>query len=143
MRISGVSNNIYCYKTNRSKLNCGDKFEVKNMNMETNNQTDIYGKLKQKYDIRNATFDEVKEIAEKLHEAGEISEFQYANLILDRSRISVPEHEKKFLIDRYHGGRQDWIEIYEDQAKTCLSYGDMNSYNKNIDIIKALKKCEQ
>ncbi|MCT4618786.1 MAG: hypothetical protein N4A62_05295 [Marinisporobacter sp.] len=151
MKIFEANSNVYycrVKKNNMFKLEnkVEDKFEMNNIDTITANNKDdvvVAKDLTKKYNVRNSTFEEIKEIANKLYENDEISLRLYSIMVLDESKLPIPENEKKFLLNRYHGSKQDWIEIYENHAKMCARRGDMNSYNQNIRVIKLLKQIEK
>ena len=141
--VSGVNNsNDYYYKArNKGELNNNYKVEGDDISKATDNKkSDIWEKLGSKYDVRNATFDEVCEIFHELYEAKEISISELAMSTLDLSRL--PNLKDTSPIARLYRGKSDWINAFEGKAREQLSYGNMTAYHSLIRVSQCLKNIE-
>ncbi|MTI57724.1 hypothetical protein [Geosporobacter ferrireducens] len=146
MRIRGVNSNyLYSYQPiQNDKVKKEGDFQINNIEKSSkiNESNDVYKELSGKYDIRNVTFKELTEITDKLFEAVEITLFEHSLLTLDLSKLPVPDGmDNTYLLNKYSDThKQDWIAIFEDSAKTCWAHGDINSYSKDMNIVKVLNR---
>ncbi len=143
MIVSGVNNSsAYYYGTqNKGELNNSYKVEGGKIYKTTENKkNDIWGKLGKKYDVRNATFDEICEICGELYKAKEISNFDLAMNTLDKSRL--PNLKDTSPIAKLYRGKNDWIKAFEGKAQKQLSYGNMTAYHSLMKLSQCLRNIE-
>ena len=158
MNISGIGNNQpYSYaKVSPKSIN---KAFVNSL--ATQNKTDadqkqepsnIWGELSKKYDVRNATFDDICKIADELYNAGQIPLLEKAIMTFDKDRDlrdMKAEHIKGvtastlYLTPTNSNGRRDWIAEYE--AKLKQSYTSSKPSTSRLiyqDILQILKRLD-
>ncbi|MBS4539567.1 hypothetical protein GOQ27_13920 [Clostridium sp. D2Q-11] len=143
MRVSGVNNlNSYYLKPNTTKIvDNNDNFEVKNIShLETDKNDDIWKRLGEKYDVTNATFEEICEIGKELYKAKEITLLELGHLTLDLSRL--PGVKENSFIYQFYKGRKNWIEAFKDRAKNQLSFGNMSAYHDFMKCAQYLRRIE-
>lgn len=116
--------------------------EKKNTDQVDNNSEDIWQKLAKKYNIRNATFDELCDMSKKLYEAGQISLFHHAILTFNPSKSPQPIKPNRCLTGADDDGKRDWIAEYEARAAKDLKVGNMMGYMVNKDIIRILERLQ-
>lgn len=144
MNVSRISNsaNYYFKPDTKKSVDNNDNFEVKNISqLKTENTNDIWKKLKEKYDVTDATFGEICEISKELYKAKEISLLELGHLTLDLSKL--PGVEENSFISKFYKGRKNWIEAFEDRAKNQLSLGNMSGYHSYMKSAQYLKKIEK
>ena len=117
------------------------------------NTTNIYEELSTKYDVRNATFEDIVEISKALHAAGEISFKEVATLTFDYERATkyikqnapspVATNFSMFETDANNQGQRDWIAEFVARTKKDLYYGNMIGHQNKQKIVDILKKLEQ
>ena len=113
----------------------------------------IFEELASKYDIRNATFEEVKEIGHALYEAGEMTVKQLMMLTFDYDRATqsikmatngqASPNFTMYETAANADGKRDWIAEFTARAAKDRQYGNLVGYaNKNeiISILQLLKK---
>lgn len=105
------------------------------------NPSDIWKKLAEKYDVRNASFDEIKEISRQLYNEGQITGFECAMLTFDPSESPQALNSNIFLTQVDADDRRDWIAEYETRLSRDMGVGDQQSYKINqrtLEILKSL-----
>lgn len=121
--------------------------------LETNKMDEsIYDDIANKYDVRNATFEELKEIAQELYGAGAITGKDVATLTFDYNRATqyiqqavglVSSNFSLYETNEDIAGRRDWIAEYEARAAKDRQYGNLiGNANKNkiISILQLLER---
>lgn len=111
---------------------------------------DVYEELSGKYDIRNATFGEVTEIADALYKAGEISLGELAALTFDYDRATnymkqaagMPASAEFSMYKSTANGsnQRDWIAEIEARASDHFKYGNLVGYQLNSKLLAILQK---
>ena len=112
-----------------------DPINVSKPNEKDHNE--IGRDLGKKVDVRNATFEEMCEVAKALYEAGEISGMTYSVMTLDTTKHS--SIGSVFLTPEI-GGKRDWIAEYT--ARASITIGHMESYTMNQNILNILFRLE-
>ena len=113
----------------------------------------IYSELANDYDIRNATFDEVKEIAHKLYEAGAIKVKDLMTLTFDYGRatqdikaaangLASPNFSMYETIADA-AGKRDWLAEFEARAAKDWQYGNLIGHANKTKIIQILQLIER
>lgn len=112
----------------------------------------VYKGLSSKYDVRNATFEEIVEISNALHAAGEISLQEHGVLTFDFGRAT--EYLKRNApgyvspqFDMYEtsvnsNGQRDWITEFEARASSHFKYGNLVGYQTNSKIHLIMQKLD-
>ncbi|SOC06558.1 hypothetical protein SAMN05880501_104309 [Ureibacillus xyleni] len=145
----------------RKEANFDDVLARTNVEINTTNfaSSDIYGELSKNYNVRNATFDEIVQIANALYEAGEISGKEVALMTFDFDRAKRDLIHNAGHIIRENGiqissdfslyetsanelGQRDWIAEFEARASKSFKYGDLISYQNNNKIVSILQKLQ-
>lgn len=115
----------------------------------------IYNYLKEKYDIRNATFEEIQEIAQQLYSAGVITGKEHFSLIFDYDRATqhIKEIAKRYVevspdfsmtaTKTGAFGRRDWIAEFEGRAAKQRKLGNLIGSESNIKIARILRLLER
>lgn len=121
--------------------------------------SNVYEELTKKYNVRNATFDEIVQIANALYEAGEISGKEVSMMTFDSERAKRDLIHHAGHIIRANGmqispdfslyetsanefGQRDWIAEFEARASKSFKYGDLISYQNNTKIASILQKLQ-
>lgn len=121
--------------------------------------SNVYKELAKNYNVHNATFDEIVQIANSLYEAGEISGKDVAVMTFDYERAKRDLIQHAVHIIRANGmqissdfslyetkanefGQRDWIAEFEARASKSFKYGDFISYQNNTKIVSILQKLE-
>lgn len=149
-------------KANHAKQQARDQqlllehvFESKHLTdakLSTEATTNIFNTLKNEVDIRNATFDEVKVISQKLYEAGKITGGQLALLTFDYDRAmadisraagyATPQ-ASGYLTPADAFGKRDWIAEWAARAKQDQKTGYWLGFitkTKLVDILQMLDR---
>ncbi|MEK3934438.1 hypothetical protein MKY41_03890 [Sporosarcina sp. FSL W7-1349] len=117
--------------------------------------TDVSKDLSGKYDIRNATFSEMTEIAKALHKAEEISFRTLATLTFDYDRatnnikraaqaagMKVSADFSMYQTPADGNGRRDWIAEIGARAASDFKYGNLAGYQNNSRILEVLQRLD-
>lgn len=160
MNIQSVSSNqlnSYYSRTNNTKVESVGartfsaelKEKAQDVTPTKNGSSAIWGELSSKYDVRNATFDEIEKTSIALYEAGEIS---FTELSLITAPYAAERHLKENVphllspnFSMYHTaadeyGRRDWIAEFESIASSSFKYGDLIGFQNNTKVYKSLQK---
>lgn len=109
----------------------------------------IYKEISSKYDVRNATFEEIVELSKALYEVGEISLAEHATLTFDYDRATdnlkrhapgVPSNFNMYETSADHNGRRDWIAEFEARASKSFQFGHLIGYQSNTKIVELLER---
>lgn len=112
----------------------------------------IYSDLAAKYDVRNATFDELKEIAQELYGAGAITGKDVATLTFDYNRATkyiqqaagfVFPNFSMYETNEETTGHRDWIAEFEARAAKDRQYGNFIGNANKTRIISILQFLER
>lgn len=90
--------------------------EKAEMEHKTEYSSNIWEELAKEHNIRNASFEELHDIAFKLYDTGEISFFDLGVLIFDPSKSPQKVRPNLFLTKANPDGKRDWIAEYEARA---------------------------
>lgn len=129
-------------------------FPVKNIAEKHEENPPInYEELAQQYDVRNATFEEIKEISNALYQAGEISMKEHMILTFDfgRATADIRRNAPGYVstdFDMYktpanENGQRDWIAEIKARAADHFKYGNIIGYETNSKILAVLQKMER
>lgn len=162
MQVTSVQNNpldyTYTAYTQKNEKKFSDEVNVLSNDGQKNEITppSIYEELKEKYDIQNTTFESMKDIANSLYQAGEISGKDVALITFDRGRaardiarvakqqsISVAPDFSLYETKANADGQRDWIAEFVARAKKALKYGDLISYNNDQHVLSVLEKLQK
>ncbi|GLC88761.1 hypothetical protein [Lysinibacillus piscis] len=115
----------------------------------------VWEELSQTYDVRNATFDEMKEIANSLHKAGAISLKELMSLTFDYGRATdyikqaaqlssmpVAKNFSMYETNADKFGQRDWIAEFSARATKDLQYGNLVGHSTKTKILNILKQLE-
>ena len=111
----------------------------------------VYKDLSRKYDVRNATFEEIVEISNVLYEAGEITltehtlitfDYERATNYLKRNTPGVPANFNMHETSANSNGQRDWIAEFGARASSHFKYGNLVGYQTNSKIIAILQKLD-
>lgn len=113
----------------------------------------IYSELANDYDIRNATFDEVKKIANKLYDAGAIKvtdlmilTFDYGRATQDIKAAANGQASPNFSMYETAAdaaGKRDWLAEFEARAAKDRQYGNLIGHANKTKIIQILQLLER
>lgn len=113
----------------------------------------IYNELANDYDIRNATFDEVKEIGQKLYDAGAIKVKDLMTLTFDYGRATqyikaAANGQASANFSMYETaadafGKRDWLAEFEARAAKDWQYGHFIGHANKTNIIQLLQLMER
>ncbi|NLW92273.1 MAG: hypothetical protein GXY34_11830 [Syntrophomonadaceae bacterium] len=109
---------------------------------------DVWQELKEEYDIRHCTFQDLCDISLKLYKEGEISFFEHLKLTFDWEKAAN-------FFRRYPGattdlnrtpadaeGNRDWIAEFNAKASFNMKFGDMDNYVRDTKLAKILSRLE-
>lgn len=121
--------------------------------LETNEVDEsIYSDLANKYDVRNATFEELKQMAQELYGAGAITGKDVATLTFDYNRATqyiqqaaglVSSNFSMYETNEDIAGRRDWIAEFEARAAKDRQYGNFIGNANKTKIISILQLLER
>lgn len=120
------------------------------------NSPNIVEELSSKYDVRKATFEEVKEISKEiskaLYEAGEISTQEHLFLTFDYGKatndleknapIPVSANFDMYETSSNSNGERDWIAEFEVRKSKDFKYGNLIGYQIKTKILNVLQKLD-
>lgn len=104
------------------------------------NPSDVWKELAEKFNVQNASFDDIKDISMQLYNAGQITGFECAILNFDPSGSLQPNKSNQFLTPADTNGKRDWISEYEARSAQNLETGNLQSYKNNQRTLEILKK---
>lgn len=122
--------------------------------LETNEVDEaIYNDIANKYDVGNITFEELKEVAQELYEAGAITLKEVATMTFDYNRatqsikqavngITAPDFTM-YETSADTSGRRDWIAEFEARAAKDRQYGNFIGNANKTKIISVLQLLER
>ncbi|MBU1616097.1 hypothetical protein KJ693_12420 [bacterium] len=103
----------------------------------------VLDELAQKYDVRNATLDEIGEIGVKLFNVGIISMTEFCGMGFDPDHFGeCPMLQHTFFTTSADSnGRRDWVTEYEKRAERSLKeYNSIENYISDTGVAKVLKE---
>jgi len=104
------------------------------------NPSDVWKELAEKFNVQNASFDDIKDISMQLYNAGQINGFECAMLAFDPSESPQSIKPNLFLTQADTNGKRDWISEYEARSAQNLEMGNLQSYKNNQRTLEILKK---
>lgn len=126
--------------------------KTQNTSVMEKNMSNIWEELSEKYDVTNATFDELNEISIALYEAGEISLKEHAILIFDFDRgteslkreiSGVSPNFTMHATQAEDSGKRNWIEEFQARAVRTLGYGNLIGHHTNLNLVGILQRLER
>lgn len=109
-------------------------------NDKSNNCSDVWEKLSEKFNIGNASFNDIKYVSSELYKAGQISLLDHGILTFDPSESPQRIKPNIFLTQSDSNARMDWIAEYEARANKDLNIGNTTGYLNNKRILNILKQ---
>ena len=113
----------------------------------------IFDELADKYDIRNATFEDVKEIGHAVYEAGVMTIKQLMILTFDYDRATqyikmttngqASPNFTMYETASTADGKRDWIAEFTARATKDRQYGNLVGYANKNEIISILQLLEK
>ncbi len=116
--------------------------EKKNAEYVVNENPEIWEELREEYDVRNSSFDELCDMSMRLYLAGQITLFEHAVLIFDPSKFSQPAGFNFCLTEANTEGKRDWIAEYEARAARDFKLGNMLGYKVKKNILGILERLQ-
>ncbi|MFF5994936.1 hypothetical protein AAGS61_09285 [Lysinibacillus sp. KU-BSD001] len=114
---------------------------------------EVYKKLSTQYNVRNATFEEIVDIAHALYEADEMTGKEVTILTFDYERATnyMKQHAPTPVSADFSmyetvanaNGKRDWIEELQARAAKALQYGDLIGYQARQKIANTLKQIDE
>lgn len=132
--------------------------KTQELKLSINDSSKVWEELSSKYDVRNATFDDIVDIADSLYQSGEISlksvgslTFNYGKASQDikqfakssQTAVSVSPDFSLYETKANVSGQRDWIEEFETRANNNFSHGNLLGYDNNMKILNILRKLER
>ena len=136
---TGVRSNVN--KKNSTPSFQGNQNSI-NINTKSNNSSTVWDELKNKYDVRNASSDEINTISTTLYNSGQISLLDQATLTFDPSKSSQQINGTIYLTQA-NGNKRDWIAEYQARAEQALKFGDTQSYTQDEHIKDILERLQR
>ncbi|BDH61664.1 hypothetical protein MTP04_17940 [Lysinibacillus sp. PLM2] len=125
---------------------------MNNPKLQESDSTNIWNELSNKYNVRKATFHEIKEISNELYNAGEISLKDVAVLTFDYDKatnylkrnapVTIDNSFDMYETSSNNKGERDWILEFNARAQKDLKYGNLIGYNNNIKILHILQQLD-
>lgn len=113
----------------------------------------IYDELANQYDVRNMTFEHLKEVAQELYEAGAITGKEVVTMTFDYNRATqyIKQAANGFAAPNFTmyetsadaSGRRDWIAEFEARAAKDRQYGNFIGNANKTKIISILQLLER
>lgn len=110
----------------------------------------LYEEISNKYDVRNATFEEIVEMSNELYKAGEISFKEHAVLTFDFGRATnhLKQNAPGYILtsfDMYEtsansNGQRDWIAEFGARASKNLKLGNLIGHQSNMKVFDILER---
>lgn len=120
--------------------------------LKKNDSSNIWEELSSKYDVRKATFEEVKEISKALYKAGEISTQEHLSLTFDYEKATndlkkIAPIPNSYTFNMYetpsnNNGERDWIAEFEARKSKDFKYGNLIGYQNKTRILNVLQKLD-
>lgn len=116
-----------------------------------NNASNVWEDLSNKYDVKNATFDDIVDIANSLYEAGEISLKEVALMTFDYERATNDLKQRfggassdfsMFVTEANENGKRNWIEEFKERANKQFGFGNLIGHSNNLNIYNILQKLD-
>lgn len=145
--VSFYSNNtnVQSESTNKSVFIIDETVEnVQDSSSIKKDSSNLYKELSSRYDVRNATFEEVVEISNALYKAGEITFKEHALITFDYGRATnylkrnapgVPSNFNMYETSADSNGRRDWIAEFGARASKNFKYGNLIGYQSNKKVL--------
>lgn len=119
-------------------------------NIKQKDSSAIYKGLSDKYDVKNATFEEIVEISNVLYEAGEITFKEHIVLVFDYGRATnnlkrhapgyVPADFDMYETSANSNGQRDWISEFGARAAKDFKFGNLVGYQSNTKVLDILER---
>lgn len=147
MKITGgYSQPIIHYRSNIKKVNEDNRenFSIGHEKTDAKNgikdSTDIWVELASKYNIKNATFEELSNLSTELYKAGEISLFEHGLMTLrDPSKSSLFKFTNNLTAaDKY--GRRDWVVEFQARMERDQKINNDLGYKNNLRAFEILSR---
>lgn len=152
MKIQATHYSRNIEQNHTSRIKTGKPFTIQE-NVEQQHTPVNYKELAQQYDVRNATFNEIKEISNILYNAGEISMKEHMLLIFDFGRATdyikniapgtTAPHFDMYKTSANEYGQRDWIAEIEARAADHFKFGNLIGYHTNSKILAILQKLDR
>lgn len=108
--------------------------------------SDDLNQLTEKYNIRNATFAELNELASALYQAREISHQDLATLTFNYDKAMSDLRVRQGISQPfpYHeNDRRDWIEVFRERAESSRQMGNLLGYHNRMNVVDILEGLER
>lgn len=105
---------------------------------ESKASSDIWNYVASRYNPRNMTMDEMREMCQTLYDAGEISLQELGRMTIDYSRIPGATKYREL----GQGLPIDWIAEFEDRLALQKAYGTKEGVNNFEKVLGYLNKIE-
>lgn len=143
----------------QSKINKESTFAInktieleKNETLTQSGSSSVWEEILSKYNVRKATFEEIKEISLRLYEAGEISLLEHAILTFDhekvandikhRARVYVSPNFSLYETSSNQNGERDWIAEFEARVEKDFKYGNLLGHQNNMKVLNILQRLD-
>jgi len=136
MKINGVTSNPYHYMRTTKGTQTQDSFAAA---MASSTEPPIWGELRGKYDIRNATIDEMSAISKELYQAGEIS-LKDHGLMLSLKWVENIKAQSNPGVSTGSSVRVDWIKEYEARIEFDRRMGNTLGQANNRTVLSIVKR---
>ncbi|MFT9817472.1 hypothetical protein [Lysinibacillus sp. NPDC056185] len=121
-------------------------------NREQKDSSAIYKELSGRYDVRNATFEEIIEMSEAIYGVGKISLKEHAALTFDYDKATnnLKWRASGYIaadFDMYEtfvnsDGQRDWIAEFDTRASKDFKYGNLIGYQSKMKVLDIVGKKE-
>lgn len=140
--VSRVGKNTASSRRNNTK-HSASKDGYSNAQQAAVRNTGIWEELAKKFDVRNASFDELCDVSSQLYLAGQISLFDHAILIFEPEESPHTVRPDICITAAGADGKRNWIREYEARAARDLKAGNMLGYKVNKNILSILERFQQ
>ncbi|MFB4165794.1 hypothetical protein ACE1TI_18845 [Alteribacillus sp. JSM 102045] len=139
------------YATNTFSISQATE-NIQEAKIQQTNSSNTWEELSSKYDVRKATFEEIKEIAKTLYDAGEISLKEHLGLTFDYEKatnylkqnapIPISPNFDMYETVSNRNGKRDWITEFEARANKDLKYGNLIGHQNKMNIFTILQRLD-
>ena len=117
--------------------------ETDSITQNSNHSNAIWSELKDQYDIRNATFEELSDISSRLYQSGEISLLDHAIMTFDPSKSQQAVNPNINETISTPDGRRDWITEFQSRAYRDLKNNNLQGYTQDKHISDILSRLDR
>jgi len=140
--VSRVGKNTASSRRNNTRHSASEE-GYSNAYQAADKNAGIWEELAKKFDVRNASFDELCDISSQLYLAGQISLFDHVILIFEPEESPQTVSYDICLTEADADGKRNWLREYEARVARDLKAGNTLGYKVNKNILSILERLQQ